>query len=374
MKSNKVRKINLKRTIWVDLKNPHQVKIIDQRYLPHKLVIQNVQTLEEMEKAIKDMQVRGAPLIGVSAAYGIYLALINAPKNRRTNKYLKHAANKLIKTRPTAINLSWAVKRMLRTTEKCLHWKEKIQKALETANEIANEDAAMCKRIGEHGVKIIQKIYEQKGKKPVNILTHCNAGWLACVEWGTATSPIYHAFLKKIPIHVWVDETRPRNQGASLTAWELGKKGVPHTIITDNAGGHLMQRGLVDLVLVGADRVASNGDFANKIGTYLKALAAKENHVPFYALFPSSTIDWKFTNGLREIPIEKRSPDEVKYIQGLRNGKIEQVLVTPEKSPAENYGFDVTPGRIVTGFITERGVCSPNRKGLLKLYPEHRKA
>ncbi len=374
MKNGKATKKTRLRPIWVAPNDPKTVRIIDQRHLPHGLTIKKISTANQMAEAIKEMLVRGAPLIGISAAYGIYLALLRASKKNQTPRYLDQIAKKFLQTRPTAVNLSCAVQRVLDSVRNRQDWGDKITGALEVAQKMAQEDAKMCEQMGRHGVKLIRKIYDRKGKKePVRILTHCNAGWLACVQWGTATSPVYRANIEKIPVHVWVDETRPRNQGASLTAWELGQSGIPHTVIADNTGGHLMQHGLVDLVFVGADRVTRNGDVANKIGTYLKALAAKDNSVPFYAVFPATTIDWNLTDGIREIPIEKRDPNEVKYVQGLCRGKIERVLITPPKSPAENYGFDVTPGRLITGLITERGICKPSEKGLLALYPEHAK-
>jgi methylthioribose-1-phosphate isomerase len=357
------------RTIWVKEDNDRVIQIIDQRRLPHELHIENLTSSDEVARAIKDMYVRGAPLIGVTAAYGMYLATLEAPKNN-FDGFVYSAGEKLKKTRPTAVNLAWAVDRQIEEIKKGTTVDEKINIALKTANDMAEEDIASCKKIGERGVKIIEDVSERKNGDTVNILTHCNAGWLACVDYGTATAPIYAAFEKKIKIHVWVDETRPRNQGAKLTAWELGKHGVPHTVIADNTGGHLMQHGMVDLVIVGADRVTRTGDVANKIGTYLKALAAKDNNVPFYVAFPSSTFDWKMRDGVKEIKIEERGPEEVKYIEGLSEGEIKKVLLTPENSPAANYGFDVTPARLITGLITEKGICKADEKSILSLYPE----
>ena len=361
------------RTIWLS-KDNMTVQIIDQRHLPHKFVVEDIRTVDDMALAIKDMHVRGAGLIGAAAGYGMYLASLEAKKNSDFDKYLISSGEKLKATRPTAVNLAWAVDRQLKEMRKVKTPDEKIRIALKTSIEIADEDAEFCRRIGEHGAKIIEQISKKKKGKVVNILTHCNAGWLAFVDYGTATSPIYNAFEKGIKVHVYVDETRPWNQGAKLTAWELGQQGVPHTIIADNVGGHLMQHGMVDFVIVGSDRTTYTGDVANKIGTYLKALAAKDNNVPFYAALPSSTFDWLMRDGLKEIPIEERGSDEVKYVSGMADdGSIKKVMVTPKSSNAVNYGFDVTPRRLVTGIITERGICNADEKSILKLYPEHKK-
>ena len=360
------------RTIWLKESNDKIVQIIDQQHLPHQFVIKELASLEDFETAIKDMQVRGAGLIGASAGYGMYIAALEAAKKNDFDKYLNDAANKLKATRPTAINLKWAVDRQLLAISKAKSIEEKIKVAKMTAIEIADEDAEFCRNVGLHGVKIIEEISKRKNGEVVNILTHCNAGWLAFVDYGTATAPIYEAFNRNIKVHVWVDETRPRNQGASLTAWELLNHGVPHTIIADNTGGHLMQHGLVDMVITGTDRVTITGDVANKIGTYLKALAAKDNNIPFYVALPSSTIDWQIRDGLKEIPIEKRDQDEVKYIQGMCNGELKRILITPANSPASNYGFDVTPSRLITGLITERGICPACEEGIVSLYPEKR--
>ena len=354
------------RTIWLKPDDARIVQLIDQRTLPHCFVIEDIATLEQMATAIRDMHVRGAPLIGAAAAFGMYLAM-QAQIEPRT------AAQILRETRPTAVNLAWALERQLERIAKGQSWKEKIARAREAAEEIADQDAEHCRQIGLHGLELIEEIATQKKRKPVNILTHCNAGWLACVDYGTATAPMYAAHDRGIPVHVWVDETRPRNQGAKLTAWELGEHGVPHTVIADNTGGHLMQRGAVDLVLVGTDRTTCTGDVANKIGTYLKALAAKDNDVPFYVALPSSTFDWTMRDGLAEIPIEERAPEEVKYADGWSDGRFVEVRLTPEGSPAANYSFDVTPGRLVTGLITERGICQPNEQSILSLFPEHRR-
>jgi len=355
------------RTIWL---KEGVVQIIDQRPLPHKFVIENLESVEDVARALKDMHVRGAGLIGATAAFGMYIAALKASRDNFEDD-INESAKKLKATRPTAVNLAWAVERVLDKVSRSRDVPEKIETAKKTAQEIADEDAEFCRRLGEHGVKLIEGISRRKGK-PVNILTHCNAGWLAFVDYGSATSPIYAAFDKGIKVHVWVDETRPRNQGARLTAWELGKHGVPHTVIPDNVGGHLMQHNRVDIVIVGTDRTTYTGDVANKIGTYLKALAARDNNIPFYVALPSSTFDWKIRDGVKEIPIEERGSGEVKYIQGICGGEIKKVLLTPEESNASNYAFDVTPSRLVTGLITERGICQASEEGVLGLYPEHK--
>ncbi len=310
------------------------------------------------------MHVRGAGLIGAAAGYGMYLATL-------AEVDLNEAAELLRATRPTAVNLAWALERQLARIATGATAGEKIALARETADAIANEDAEHCRQIGVHGLELIEQIAQRKNGRPVNVLTHCNAGWLAFVDHGSATAPIYAAHDRGIPVHVWVDETRPRSQGSKLTAWELGEHGVPHTVIADNTGGHLMQRGEVDLVLVGTDRTTYTGDVANKIGTYLKALAAQDNGVPFYVALPSSSFDWKMRDGLKEIPIEERGAEEVKHADGWAEGRSVEVRVTPEGSPAANYGFDVTPRRLVSGLITERGICQPNEQSILALFPEH---
>ncbi len=358
------------RTIWLKVQEENTIRIIDQRFLPFQLVFEDIRNPDEMAIAIKDMHLRGAGLIGAAAAYGMYLATLQAPKNESFDAFVLSSAEKLKATRPTAVNLSQAVDQQVQAIRIASSFDAKISAALDTATAIADADADCCRRIGLHGLELIETLSRKKGGKTVNLLTHCNAGWLAFVDYGTATSPIYAAFDKGISLHVWVDETRPRNQGARLTAWELGNHGVPHTVIADNTGGHLMQHGMVDLVIVGSDRTTSNGDVANKIGTYLKALAAKDNGVPFYVALPSSTIDWKLNDGLKEIPIEERGAEEVKYMEGWAEGDFKTVLLTPEESPAANYGFDVTPARLVTGIITERGICKADRASLLKLFPE----
>jgi methylthioribose-1-phosphate isomerase len=362
------------RTLWVKESNLEVIQIIDQRYLPHKFVIEDLKTVNDVVKAIKDMHVRGAGLIGATAGYGMYLATLEAPKDISFENFLTLAGEKLLNSRPTAVNLSWAVQKQFKAIRQVNIPTEKIDVAYRTAAEIADEDADCCRDIGQHGLELIEAISKKKGGKTVNVLTHCNAGWLAFVDFGSALSPVYAAFDKGIDVHVWVDETRPRNQGASLTAWELGQHQVPHTIIPDNVGGHLMQHNLVDMVIVGSDRTTSTGDVANKVGTYLKALAAKDNQVPFYAALPSSSIDWEMEDGVKEIPIEERGAEEVKYIEGLCDGEIKKVLLTPENSKATNYAFDVTPAKLITGIITERGICKPNKASILNMFPEKKKS
>jgi methylthioribose-1-phosphate isomerase len=355
------------RTIWLKEDDPAIVQVIDQRHLPHKFVIEDVTTVDEMAVAITDMHVRGAGLIGAAAGYGMYLAALHAPEDGFMEALLA-AGEQLKATRPTAVNLAWAVERQIDALTAVNG--DKIAIARETAVSIADEDAAYCRRIGEHGVALIEEISKRKNGETVNILTHCNAGWLAFVDYGSATAPMYAAHEKGIDIHVWVDETRPRNQGARLTAWELGQHGIAHTVIADNVGGHLMQHGQVDMVITGTDRTTYTGDVGNKIGTYLKALAAFDNGVPFYTALPSSTFDWVMRDGVKEVPIEQRDGAEVRTIQGLHDGEIKTVLLTPENSPAANYAFDVTPARLVTGLITERGICEASAEGVLGLYPE----
>ena len=359
------------RTIWPNESDKRLIQLIDQRFLPHRFVIEEVSTVQGMADAIREMQVRGAGLIGAAAAYGMYLATLAATAPTLLDHDLAAAAAQLKATRPTAVNLTWAIERQLKSIGAVKGVDEKQRAAFDTAQQIADEDAEYCRRIGEHGVELIRRISAKKGGAPVNLLTHCNAGWLAFVDYGSATAPIYAAHDSGILVHVWVDETRPRNQGAKLTAWELGQHGVPHTVIADNAGGHLMQRGKVDAVIVGTDRTTYTGDVANKIGTYLKALAAKDNVVPFYVALPSSSFDWNIRDGLKEIPIEERGPDEVNYADGWHDGALREVRVTPQTSAAANFGFDVTPRQLVTGLITERGICQANEESILQLFPEH---
>lgn len=359
------------RTIWPQEDNPEIIEIIDQRYLPHRFVIEKLATVEDFAAAIREMHVRGAGLIGATAAYGMYCAVLQAP-SKNPEIYLDEAARRLLDTRPTAKNLSWAVQRQQTAIGATSNREEMIQIAFETAGLIADEDADFCRRIGENGLQLIKDISSTKNGAPVNILTHCNAGWLAFVDFGSATAPIYAAHREKIPIHVWVDETRPWNQGSKLTAWEMCQEGIAHTLIADNTGGHLMQHGMVDLVIVGSDRTTRTGDVANKIGTYLKALAANDNNIPFYVALPSSTIDWELRDGLREIPIENRSADEIKYVYGLDDNKrLTRVLCGLPETPAANYAFDVTPARLVSGIITERGIAAANEESLLQLFPEY---
>jgi len=360
------------RPIWLD-SDLNVVKIIDQRLLPHEFVIADLKTVDDVIMSIKEMYVRGAPLIGVTAAFGVYLAALNSPVKTIEDDYLIEECQRLKASRPTAVNLAWAVDKILSETLKADNGSEKVNAARNAAAKIAEDETEKCRKIGEHGLGLIDEISRKKQGATVNLLTHCNAGWLACIEYGTATAPIYAAFDKGLDIHVWVDETRPLNQGARLTAWELGKHGIKHTVITDNAGGHLMQHHMVDMVIVGTDRTTFTGDVANKIGTYLKALAARDNNIPFYVALPSSTFDWKLKDGIKEIPIEERDPDEVRHVQGLDRGSIRSVLISPEGSPAANFAFDVTPARLVTGFITERGVCKASEKNILSLFPEKKK-
>ncbi|MEP7292450.1 MAG: S-methyl-5-thioribose-1-phosphate isomerase [Chloroflexota bacterium] len=362
------------RTLWIDPQRPQVVQVIDQRVLPFEFKILDLTTVDDFAFALREMVVRGAGLIGATAAYGMYCAALNAPRYDRAAflASLRADGDKLIATRPTAVNLAWAVERQWQAIQSASDIEEMIEIAAKTAQQVADEDAEFCRRIGEHGVSLIEAISQKKPGETVNVLTHCNAGWLAFVDYGSATAPIYAAHDQGIKVHVWVDETRPRNQGARLTAWELGQHGVPHTVIVDNAGGHLMQHGLVDLVIVGSDRTTYTGDVANKIGTYLKALAAHDNGVPFYVALPSSTFDWQMRDGVRDIPIEQRNPDEVRIMAGIKDDEVLEIQITPAGSPVGNYGFDVTPARLVTGLITERGICAANENDILALYPEKR--
>ena len=356
-------------TIWIHPENSRVVQVIDQRKLPFEFEIIDLKTPEDAFEAIKNMTVRGAPLIGVTGGYGIYLGLINGVEPNWKEK-LKVTAGYLKSARPTAVNLAILIDEMMAHLSGCTSLKEACDLALQEANKLKAREIAWSEAIGNYGCELIEAISKEKKGQPVNILTHCNAGWLACIEWGTATSPIYKAFQKNIPVHVWVDETRPRNQGARLTAWELSQEGVPHTVIPDNAGGHLMQHGMVDLCIVGSDRTTATGDVANKIGTYLKALAAFDNHVPFYVALPSSSIDFTLKDGIHEIPIEQREGEEVRMMEGqLENGSIGKIYIVNRESPVANYGFDVTPARFVTGLITERGICKANAEAIQALFP-----
>ena len=347
------------KTIWFE---NNLVKIIDQTKLPHKFIIKDLITVKDAVNAIKIMEVRGAPLIGATAAYGLVLSIIE----KNDLSFLKKSSEELIASRPTAINLKWAVDRMMKKLSG-VNDKDIMKIALNEAKAITEEDEKFCKNIGLNGLKIIKDIASKK-KGTVNILTHCNAGWLATIDWGTATSPIYHAHQKGIKVHVWVDETRPRNQGANLTSYELNEEGISNTVITDNAGGILMQRGQVDMCIVGTDRTLSNGDVCNKIGTYLKALSAKDNNVPFYVALPSSTIDWSIKDH-KQIPIEERNPEELSHVEGIdENNEIKKIRIYPQKSKSLNLAFDVTPAKLVTGLITEKGVCEASEKGLKGLF------
>ncbi len=356
------------RPIWFDAKD-QTVRVIDQRQLPHALDIMVLDTVDKVVYAIQEMVVRGAPLIGVTGAYGVMVALRTHPDKDG----FEQACHRIRQARPTAVNLAWAVDRMLAKIRWDHGHQSCMAQVVEEAGRIAEEEVDNCRRIGEHGARLIAEVSKTK-PGPVNVLTHCNAGWLACVEWGTATAPMYVAHEMGLDVHVWVDETRPLNQGARLTAWELGQGGIRHTVITDNAGGHLMQHGLVDLVIVGTDRSTYTGDVANKIGTYLKALAARDNGIPFYVALPSSTFDWHLRDGLAQIPIEERDPDEVRFVQGKAPAGMDQVLITPPDTPVANVAFDVTPARLVTGFITERGICKADAQAVLTLFPEKKKS
>ncbi len=347
------------KTIWFE---NNLVKIIDQTKLPHQFIVKGLKTVQDAINAIKTMEVRGAPLIGATAAYGLVLSIIE----KNDLSFLKKSSEDLIASRPTAINLKWAVDRMMKKLTG-VNDQDILKIALNEAKAITEEDEKFCKNIGLNGLKIIEDIANKK-KDTVNILTHCNAGWLATIDWGTATSPIYHAHQKGIKVHVWVDETRPRNQGANLTSFELNEEGISNTIITDNAGGILMQRGEVDMCIVGTDRTLSNGDVCNKIGTYLKALSAKDNNVPFYVALPSSTIDWSIKDH-RQIPIEERNSEELSHVEGIdENNEIKKVRIYPQKSKSLNLAFDVTPAKLVTGLITEKGICAASEKGLKGLF------
>jgi methylthioribose-1-phosphate isomerase len=347
------------RTIWYE---ENVVKIIDQTKLPHQFIIKDLKTVKDAINAIKVMEVRGAPLIGGTAAYGMALAV----QENNDPDFIKKSSEELIESRPTAINLKWAVDRMMKKLSG-INSDQILDIALNEAKEICDEDEKFCENIGLNGLKIIEEIYNKK-KDTVNILTHCNAGWLATINWGTATSPIYHAHKKGIPVHVWVDETRPRNQGANLTSYELNEENIPNTIIADNTGGILMQRGDVDMCIVGTDRTLSNGDVCNKIGTYLKALAAHDNNVPFYVALPSSTIDWELKDS-KDIPIEERDSEELSHVEGVdENNEIKKILIYPKKSKVMNLAFDVTPAKYVTGLITEKGISEASSEGLKKLF------
>lgn len=355
-------------SLWLDEKDPSEVKVIDQQRLPFFFEIKALRSVDDIYNAIKDMTVRGAPLIGAAGAFGIYLAALEM--NSTTNKrlHLENAARYLISCRPTAVNLSWAVNYVLSKSGESISSDRLPEKAKIAALDVCEKEINNCREIGLHSLSLIQNMSKHKNGAPVNILTHCNAGWLACIDYGTITAPIYLAHSAGIPVHVWVDETRPRNQGAMLTAWELAQAGVPHTLITDNTGGHLMQHGMVDLVFVGCDRATRKGDVANKIGTYLKALAARDNNIPFYSFMPSTSIDMTISDGISEIDVEERDEKEVVSVTGLLGGSIESVRICTEKTRAANYGFDVTPARLITGLVTEKGICKPAEEEINKMF------
>jgi methylthioribose-1-phosphate isomerase len=357
-------------SIWVDDSDRSVVKVIDQKRLPFVFEISELRSVENVFNAIDDMTVRGAPLIGAAAAYGIYLATLEITSQTNIREHLSNAARYLISCRPTAVNLSWAVNTVLKKLDLSASAEKLSMAAFNAANEICEQEKQNCINIGLHGFNLIEEISRRKNGAPVNILTHCNAGWLACIDYGTATAPIYLAHEKGIALHVWVDETRPRNQGAKLTAWELGQNGIPHTLVADNTGGHLMQQNLVDIVITGSDRTTRSGDVANKIGTYLKALAANDNNVPFYAALPSSTIDFSISDGIKEIVVEVRNPEEVTRMTGISEGKLYDVQICPEGTKAANYGFDITPARLITGLITERGICRATEKDIKEMFSD----
>jgi methylthioribose-1-phosphate isomerase len=357
-------------SIWVDRSDPQIIKVIDQQRLPFFFEIKELRSVDDVFDAIVNMTVRGAPLIGASAAFGLYLATLEITPRTNTRDHLLNAARYLISCRPTAVNLSWSVNHSLKKLLTDLSSKSLSETALNTAIEICEAEKEYCRQIGNHGLKIIERLSETKKGEPVNILTHCNAGWLATIDYGTATAPVYLAHDKGIKVHVWIDETRPRNQGSKLTAWELGQHGVPHTLVTDNSGGHLMQKKMVDAVFVGSDRTTAAGDVANKIGTYLKALAAVDNNIPFYSLFPSTTFDFGTRDGLSEIEIEMRDQEEVTHISGLAGDTIQSVRICPENTVALNHGFDITPARLITGLITERGICRADEKEIKEMFSD----
>jgi methylthioribose-1-phosphate isomerase len=357
-------------TIWLDEKDPAVVCVIDQQQLPFFFEIKNLRSVDDVYDAIENMTVRGAPLIGAAGAFGLYLATLEITSRTDIREHLSNAARYLISCRPTAVNLSWAVNYALEKLNQNLFSRSLSEIALNVAVEICEKEKEYCMQIGNHGLKLIESLSKRKKGEPLNILTHCNAGWLATIDYGTATAPIYLAHDQGIPLHVWVDETRPRNQGAKLTAWELGQHGVPYTLIPDNSGGHLMQHKMVDIVFTGSDRTTRTGDVANKIGTYLKALAAFDNNVPFYSLFPSTSIDFGINDSMKEITIEVRDPEEVTNISGLIDGKIQSIRICPENTVAVNYGFDITPARLITGLITERGICRATEKEIREMFSD----
>ena len=357
-------------SIWLNESDPAIINVIDQRKLPFFFEIMELRTVDDIFAAIEDMTVRGAPLIGAAGAFGIYLATLEITSQTNIRDHLANAARYLVSCRPTAVNLSWAVKYVSGKLTDDLSLKNLSEKALKAALEICEMEKENCRKIGHYGLEIIESIHKKKNGETVNILTHCNAGWLACIDYGTATAPIYLAHDKGIPVHVWVDETRPRNQGSMLTAWELGQHGVPYTLIPDNTGGDLMQQKKIDIVIVGSDRVTSTGDVANKIGTYLKALAANDNNIPFYAALPSTSIDLSIRNGLEEIPVEERDPEEVTHVTGFAGSEIISVRICPDTATASNFAFDITPARLVTGLITEKGICGANEVNIKEMFAD----
>jgi methylthioribose-1-phosphate isomerase len=357
-------------SIWLDESDPAIVRVIDQQKLPFFFETKMLRSVDDVFYAIEDMTIRGAPLIGAAGAFGIYLAALEINSRTNVREHMSNAARYLISCRPTAVNLSWAVNYVMDKLSFDLPLKSLCEKSLAAAVEICEMEKENCRQIGNHGLKLIASISKKKKGKPVNILTHCNAGWLACIDYGTVTAPIYFAHDRGIPVHVWVDETRPLNQGARLTAYELGQYGIPYTLIPDNSGGHLMQHKMVDIVMVGSDRTTRTGDVANKTGTYLKALAAYDNNIPFYSVLPSTSIDFSISNGLEEIVIEERDPEEVTNITGFANGKIQSVRICPEDAKAANYGFDITPSRLITGLITEKGICRAAEKDIKEMFSD----
>jgi len=361
---------NYYRSIWFDDSEPGIISVINQEKLPFIFEIRKLQSVEDVYLAIKDMTVRGAPAIGAAGAFGMYLATLEIPIHTNIREHLKNAAEYLISSRPTAVNLAWAVNKVLSNLSDKSNQSSITESALSAAKEICENEIDNCRKIGINGLPLIEGISKTKNGSPVNILTHCNAGWLACIDYGTALAPVFAAQGKGIPVHVWVDETRPRNQGARLTTFELENCGIPYSLVTDNTGGHLMQHGLVDLVIVGSDRTTGRGDVANKIGTYLKALAALDNNVPFYVALPSSSIDFKIDDGLTQIQIEERDPEEINMVTGFAENKIMSVRICPENSHAVNYGFDITPARLITGLITEKGICKASESEINKMFSE----
>jgi len=357
-------------SIWVNENDNTVVRVIDQQKLPFYFEIKDLGSVDDVYNAIADMTVRGAPLIGAAGAFGIYLATLEINSQTNIREHLSNAARYLISCRPTAVNLSWAVSFVMEQLKGEQSPSALAKKALAAAIEICETEKENCRQIGKHGFKLIESLSKKKKGAPVNILTHCNAGWLACIDYGTVTAPIYQAHEKGIPVHIWVDETRPRNQGAKLTAYELGQNGIPYTLIADNSGGHLMQQKQVDIVIVGSDRTTRSGDVANKIGTYLKALAAFDNKIPFYCALPSSSIDFSISNGVKEIIIEERDPEEVTTVTGFAEGRIQSVRICPADTIAANYGFDITPARLITGLITEKGICRATEKDIKEMFSD----